>query len=317
MDRDRLDGERGRTEYTFNLRDGVTFSDGTPLDAAAVAKNFDIYGLGEHGPRPHHLGGDQQLRRQRGRRRRHRHVPLHGPAPGFLQATSTINSGCSRPPRSTAARGIRRRQRDRDRRLGPVRHHRGGARHELHLEAREDYDWAPPSFEHQGRAYLDAIHLIVTPEDSVRIGSLLAGQADVHPLRPGLRRGAGRGRRLRGLRPADPRRQQLARPAVHEPAAQRHPGAPGARAGVDAQEVVDTIFTENYPVATSVLAATALGYKDESENYAYDPEKSEALLDDAGWTVGADGIREKDGQRLSLTSTRRSRSRSRSRRSSS
>ncbi len=71
--------------------------------------------------------------------------------------------------------------------------------------------------------------------------------------------------------------------------------------GVDAQEVVDTIFTENYPVATSELAATAKGYTDESDALAYDPEQSEELLDDAGWTVGADGIREKDGQRLSLT----------------
>src|ERR1700754_4793828 len=34
------------TEYTFKIRPGITFSDGTPLDAAAVAKNFDTYGLG-------------------------------------------------------------------------------------------------------------------------------------------------------------------------------------------------------------------------------------------------------------------------------
>ncbi len=34
------------TEYSFKLRPGVTFSDGTPLDAAAVARNFDTYGLG-------------------------------------------------------------------------------------------------------------------------------------------------------------------------------------------------------------------------------------------------------------------------------
>jgi peptide/nickel transport system substrate-binding protein len=27
--------------YTFTLRDGVTFSDGTPLDAAAVKTSFD------------------------------------------------------------------------------------------------------------------------------------------------------------------------------------------------------------------------------------------------------------------------------------
>ncbi|MBB2777356.1 UNVERIFIED_ORG: ABC-type transport system substrate-binding protein, partial [Comamonas terrigena] len=34
------------TAFTFKLRSGVTFSDGTPLDASAVAKNFDTYGLG-------------------------------------------------------------------------------------------------------------------------------------------------------------------------------------------------------------------------------------------------------------------------------
>ena len=50
------------TEYTFKLRDDVTFSDGTPVDAAAVAKNFDIYGLGNPALGPHDLGGDQQLR---------------------------------------------------------------------------------------------------------------------------------------------------------------------------------------------------------------------------------------------------------------
>lgn len=34
--------------------------------------------------------------------------------------------------------------------------------------------------------------------------------------------------------------------------------------------------------------------------YEYSPEKAEQLLDDAGWKVGGDGIREKDGERLSI-----------------
>src|SRR5699024_3788823 len=34
------------TEFTFHLRDGVTYSDGTPLDAENVVKNFDLFGLG-------------------------------------------------------------------------------------------------------------------------------------------------------------------------------------------------------------------------------------------------------------------------------
>jgi peptide/nickel transport system substrate-binding protein len=35
--------------------------------------------------------------------------------------------------------------------------------------------------------------------------------------------------------------------------------------------------------------------------YPYDPAKAKALLDEAGWTVGPDGIRVKNGQRLSFT----------------
>jgi hypothetical protein len=34
--------------------------------------------------------------------------------------------------------------------------------------------------------------------------------------------------------------------------------------------------------------------------FGYDPEKAKKLLDEAGWVVGADGIRAKDGVRLSL-----------------
>ena len=34
--------------------------------------------------------------------------------------------------------------------------------------------------------------------------------------------------------------------------------------------------------------------------YEYSPKKVEQLLDDAGWKVGSDGIREKDGERLSI-----------------
>jgi len=37
--------------------------------------------------------------------------------------------------------------------------------------------------------------------------------------------------------------------------------------------------------------------------YTYDPDKAKSLLEEAGWTEGGDGIREKDGQRLSFECT--------------
>lgn len=45
------------------------------------------------------------------------------------------------------------------------------------------------------------------------------------------------------------------------------------------------------------------GYKDNSGPWSYDVEASKKLLEDAGWTVGSDGIREKDGKRLSIAVT--------------
>ncbi|MCB0082822.1 MAG: hypothetical protein KDE47_17905, partial [Caldilineaceae bacterium] len=39
------------------------------------------------------------------------------------------------------------------------------------------------------------------------------------------------------------------------------------------------------------------------KRYAYDPAGAKALLDEAGWVVGDDGIREKDGVKLSFTCT--------------
>ena len=36
------------------------------------------------------------------------------------------------------------------------------------------------------------------------------------------------------------------------------------------------------------------------ELIAYDPDAAAALLDQAGWTLGSDGVREKDGEKLDL-----------------
>ncbi|WP_433676333.1 TIGR04028 family ABC transporter substrate-binding protein [Microbacterium gorillae] len=289
------------TEYTFNLRPGVTFSDGTPLDAAVVAKNFDVFGKGDTAKgltiseAVNNYESSEVVDEDT--------VTFHfsAPSPGFLQATSTITSGLL----SSATL---------DRKLedfgagnatdiigsGPFVIESEKIGTEVHLVAREDYDWSPAEKEHQGRPYLDDIKLLVTPEDSVRIGSLLSGQADY----------------VRYVQAFDEPRVESAGFQVFAPQTRGVNNSLSLRftnpllsdlkvrqalvAGVNAQEVVDTIFTKNYPVATSVLSSTALGYKDESSFYTYDPEKAKELLDEAGWTVGSDGIRTKDGQRLEL-----------------
>lgn len=69
----------------------------------------------------------------------------------------------------------------------------------------------------------------------------------------------------------------------------------------DTQEIVDTLFSANYPRATSIIAATAQGHVDLSEKLAFDPQLSAQLLDAAGRVLNAEGKRAKDGQILELT----------------
>src|SRR5699024_6814192 len=71
--------------------------------------------------------------------------------------------------------------------------------------------------------------------------------------------------------------------------------------GVDREQIIRVLFSDSYPLATSTMSQNARGYKDQGAAYDFDPELSKQLLDAAGWEVGSDGTRVKDGKRLSIT----------------
>ncbi|EOC1316044.1 TIGR04028 family ABC transporter substrate-binding protein [Cronobacter turicensis] len=289
-----------KTEYTFKIRPNVTFSDGTPLDANAVAKNFDTYGLGNKALR---LPVSEVINNYQ---RSEVVDPLtvkfyfSKPSPGFLQGTSAIGSGLV--SLSTLARNLDE--------LGDARHIIGSGPfvvqsetlgREVNLTARKDYQWGPQNSAQQGPANLDGIKIVVTPEDSVRIGALLAGQADAirqvqaydekqaadqqFPVYAAPTRGVNDSI---AFRPANPLVADLkVRQALLH--------------ATNARQIVDTLFSPNYPVATSVVAKSAPGYRDLSARLTFDPALANRLLDEAGWQKGANGIRAKAGQPLSLT----------------
>ena len=62
-------------------------------------------------------------------------------------------------------------------------------------------------------------------------------------------------------------------------------------------------YTEELP-GSFLLFQTQDGYEDNfGAEASFDPEMAKTILDDAGWTEGAGGIREKDGQKLSPSFT--------------
>ena len=290
------------TEYTFTLRDDATYSDGTPIDAENVVKNFDLYGLGdtERG-----LAVSEAINNyERGEVVDATTVRFHfsAPSPGFAQATSTINSGLLAssvldgksddfgPGNAEAIIGS-----------GPFVVTGEEIGTSLALGVRDDYDWAPASIGHTGRALLDGIDIHVVPEDSVRVGNVVSQQAHIARqieapdealfdadglgLHAASTNGVNNGLNLRFR---DPLLDDLrVRQAII--------------AGIDREAIVETLFTESYPLATGPLASGALGHIDTSADFVHDPERAAALLDEAGWTLDAEGVRVKDGQRLELT----------------
>lgn len=288
------------TEYTFKIRPGVTFSDGSPLDAAAVAKNYDVFGLGNKALK-------QPVSEVINNYERSEVVdPLtvkfyfKKPSPGFLQGTSVIGSGLVAA--STLALPFEE--------LGDATKIIGSGPFvvesetigkELNLKARDEYNWGPAKLEHQGRAYLDGIKYIITGEDSVRIGALLAGQADF----------------IRQVQAYDEGQVEAQDYQIYAPSTRGvnnsvvfrpdNPLVSDIRVrqallhATDTKEIVTTLFSANYPQATSIIASSALGYKDISAKLAFDPARAKALLDEAGWSVAANGLRQKDGKELVLT----------------
>jgi peptide/nickel transport system substrate-binding protein len=68
---------------------------------------------------------------------------------------------------------------------------------------------------------------------------------------------------------------------------------------IDRQEIVDTLLHGRTEVAVNELGTTPF-FNEDLEVRPYDPDRAQELLDEAGWEVGSDGIREKDGHRLTL-----------------
>jgi len=289
-----------KTEYTFKIRPGITFSDGTPLDANAVAKNFDTYGLGNSALR---LPVSEVINN-------YDHSEVIDPltvkfyfkksSPGFLQGTATIGSGLV--SLSTLARNFDA--------LGDARNIIGSGPfvvtgetlgREVDLKARKDYQWGPKNLKQQGPANLDGIKVIVTGEDSVRVGALLAGQADF----------------IRQVQAYDEKQVKdksfvvYAAPTkgVNDSIAFRPDNALVSDIRVrkallhatNSKQVVETLFSANYPQATSVVATTAAGYVNLGDKLKFDPQLAKTLLDEAGWKLGSNGLRQKDGKTLSLT----------------
>jgi peptide/nickel transport system substrate-binding protein len=282
--------------WTFTLRDGVTFSDGTELDANAVKANFDrVPQLGVRGNLPKsYLSGykgttvDGPLQFT---------VTFGGPNVQFLQGTSTHSLGILSP--ATVAKS----DDDRCRSVvgsGPFTLDSYTPNASLVLAKRAGYNWGSSLWQHQGEAYLDRIEFSIVPEAGVRSGSLQSGEVDaignIGPQDEAPLQAAG-DQLLARANPGVPFGITVngSNPLLADPAVRQ-----AVSLAINRPEVVSAVFTAQTKPATSILASTTPDYTSQEQLLGFDAAKAASTLDAAGWAPGPDGIRTKAGQPLSF-----------------
>ncbi|MFC4114516.1 ABC transporter substrate-binding protein [Nonomuraea zeae] len=283
------------TRFTFHLRAGVTFPDGSPLTAEVVKANFDDLLANKAKLNPAITAVISSLKGAAATGADEVSVTFSRPNAPFLQAATGTALSILAP--ETLRLPFDQRF-DKIVGSGPfVLDSLSGDK--ATLSRRAGYGWAPRGGK-QGEAYLDKVVFTAIPESGVRAGSLESGQvqaigdvppADAQSLRdggfqlvthpnPGL---------VWGLIPIS------ARAPLDDVRVRR-----AISLAVDGTEVRDTVLSPDFAPATSVLAATTPGYANLAAKVGFRPEEAARLLDEAGWTAGPDGVRAKGGKKLSL-----------------
>jgi peptide/nickel transport system substrate-binding protein len=286
-------------EYTFHLKHGVKFTDGTPFDAEAVKANFEqtldpetqsstnlVYLA------PIYKGIDV-LDKYTVR------VNLKRPYSPFLDVLGQAFFGMESP--KAMARGIK------ENCVSPIgtgpfilKDWKKGQ--QIDLVRNPDYNSPPADANNQGPAYLDAITWRFLPDPSVRWSALQSGEAqaifNIPPeyfaaaqsdsnieMQQFVHAGIGHYIVLDNSQPPfdDLKVRQAFNLAANTP------------------EAVESAYQGSYPVATSAISSGTPFYTDKYANlYPHDLAKAEKLLDEAGWKENSSGVREKDGKPLSV-----------------
>lgn len=288
------------TEYTFTLRDDVTFTDGEKFDAAAVKANFDrivdpetasaqaASMLGADFYDGTEVVDDHTVK-----------VTFTQPYAPFLQAASTPQLGFYSPavleksadklkaggPGITVG-------------TGPFELTEYTPDQEIVYTRNDDYSWGPHDAEAPN---FETLRVEIQPEASVRAGVVESGEADLASnIPPNLAKDLGDGVTVDSIEyPGLP--YSLYLNEKYGVFADEKVRQAFAR-GIDIDAAVEEIYFGQFSRAWSILGSTTPGYDASLEgSWPFDQDEANTLLDEAGWTArDTDGIRLKDGKRLSV-----------------
>ncbi|MDQ1194528.1 ABC transporter substrate-binding protein [Agrobacterium sp. SORGH_AS 787] len=289
------------TEFTLHLKSGVTFSDGEPLDANAVVANLNIWYAGRKNEGINPIGlFPKTYDRAEAVDAKTVKVFFKKPTLGFIPTLGYHGSILISPKTIDQPASV---QADLSKTVGSgpyvVESWKEGDH--VTLVKRKDYNWGPAAVGHTGPAYLDSITYKLVSEPSLRVASVQSGQADVaYNASPQELKSL----KEEGFTIATPRYLGFVngwavntKLAPYDDVKVRQ----ALQAAINRQEIIDTVYTPDWKLATSFIQSNVPGATDHSDLLAYNPGKAEKLLDEAGWVKGANGVRVKDGKPLEIT----------------
>lgn len=287
------------TEFTFNLRDDVTFSDGSALTAETVKQNFDaLFAMGATASlASQYLAGyvgteviDEDTAT----------VTFEASNAQFLQGASTITLGMISDD-SAAATPEERCQEVVG--SGPFTVDSYVSNDSVVLVKRAGYNWASELRGHQGEAHLDSITFTIAPENGVRTGGLQTGEFDI----------------VQDLPASDEARFSTDDYSIY---ARSNPGVPHALVpnterpivssdavrkaillGIDRAEITALTGSSKSDPVSGALSSATPGFVSQADAVGYNQAQAIKLLESDGWKLGDEGIREKDGTKLSVSVT--------------
>ncbi len=289
------------SEFTFTLREDVTFHDGTAFKADAVKASFDHImseGVLESGGKS--LLQDHEyvetvvvddytvtvkfaasyplFLRDAGRQ----WLSISSPA-----ALEEFGADYGRNPVGT----------------GPFKFVQWDAQSQIVLERNPDYNWAPEFAAHQGPALLDQVVLRILPEAATRLTAFETGEILIASEPPALDA-------IAMVDAGTASIQTFAQPGIPAILMINATKAPTDNVdvrkamilAVNQEELAQTAFQSLGLPATSVISPTTWAYDEGAASlYSYNPEESARLLEEAGWVDSdGDGLREKDGEKLTI-----------------
>lgn len=287
--------------YTLDLREDVTFHDGTPFDAAAVKANLDQFLVPGYNPtvaaiqlkafKEAEVTGTHQIT-----------IRLKEPDGLFLDFLASPFAGQVSPKSLKNAKNLEFGGPDLVG-TGPFILERYVQGQEIHYRRNPDYNWPPANAGHQGPAHLSEITYRFLPEASVRVGALTSGQVQVIEGVPATEV---------ALIEKDPDLTLVT--ALNSGTAYSyyfntsHPPFDDKRVreafreAVDVDAVLQSVYQGTATRAWSIVGKASPFYDSSLEkSYGGNVAKANELLDAAGWTErDAEGYRVKDGKRLTV-----------------